>query len=56
MTVRDMIKMMEKEKRTNLPLESVDIVTAAGHIVDPHEPVAYYAQSSVRVASITSAT
>ena len=49
MTVRDMIKMMEKEKRTSLPVDSLDVVTSDGHIVDPNEPVAYYAQSCVCV-------
>jgi len=53
MTVRDMIKMMEKEKRTVLPVDSVDVVTTAGHIVEPNEPVANYAQSCVRVAFIS---
>jgi len=49
MTVRDMVKMMEKEKRTSLPLDSVDIVTTAGHVVVPNESAAYYAQSCVCV-------
>jgi len=52
MTVRDMIKMMEKEKHTSLPLDSVDIVTASGHIVEPSELIASYAQSSVSVSLI----
>ena len=51
MTVQDMMKMIEKEKRTSLPLDGVDVVTTAGHIVDPNEPVAYYAQSCVCAAN-----
>jgi len=54
MTVRDMMKMMEKEKRTSLPLDRVDILTTAGHVVDPNEPVANYAQSCVRFVLISS--
>jgi len=48
--MRDMIKVMEKEKHTSLPLNSVDIVTASGHVVDQTELVASYVLSCVRVA------
>jgi len=47
MTVRDMVMMLEKEKHTSLPLDHVDIVTTSGHVVEPAESIASYAQSSV---------
>ena len=46
-TLRDLMRMMEREQHTSLPLDSVDVLTAGGHIVDPSEPVAGYAQSCV---------
>jgi len=42
--------MMEKEKHTNLPLTSIDIVTASGHVIDPNESIASFTQPCVCVA------
>jgi len=45
--MRDMIKVMEKEKRVSLPLDVIDVVSASGHVIDPDESVTRYAQSAV---------